>query len=86
MIEDLVKVKYHEIIKNTGKATLFLFIDKEIWIPNKLYKFMEGKYIKLPSLFAREKKLKSFNIKSIYYKPKNIQPIFNQESIKELVL
>jgi len=83
---DWVKIKYHDVITNSGKATLFLFEEKEIWIPNKLFRFMEGKYIKLPPFIADSKKLSGIKIKPIIYQPKKLDPVYNQEAIEELRL
>lgn len=86
MKEEWVKAKYHDVIATTRKATLFLFEEKEIWIPNKLFRFMEGSYIKLPPFIADSKNLKGVKIKPIIYQPKKLEPIYNQEPIEELRL
>lgn len=85
MREEWVKVKYHDIVASTQKAVLFLFEDREIWIPNKLFRFMEGKNIRIPNFIAREKKIKADKIKPYNHQPKEIEPVFNQEPINELV-
>lgn len=84
MKEEWVKAKYHDIIASTEKAVLFLFEEKEIWIPNKLFRFMEGKNIRIPPFIANEKKIKADKIKPVYFKPKDIEPVFNQQPIEEL--
>ncbi len=86
MKEDWVKAKYCDIIANTDKATLFLFQEREVWMPNKLFRFMEGSYIKIPPFIADGKKLKGVKIKPIIHKPKNIEPIYNQKAIEQLQL
>jgi hypothetical protein len=83
-MKEWIKAKYHDIISKTDKATLFLFEEKEIWIPNKLFRFMEGSYIKLPPFIAKDKNIKASKIEGEYHKPKNIEPKFNQEPIEEL--
>jgi len=83
-MEEWIKAKYHDVIANTNKATLFLFEEKEIWIPNKLFRFMEGSYIKLPPFIAKDKNIKASKVGSEYHKPKDIEPIYNQEPIEEL--
>lgn len=85
MREEWVKAHYHDIITSTERAVLFLFEDREIWIPNKLFRFMEGKNIRIPNFIAREKKIKADKIKPYNHQPKEIEPVFNQEPINELV-
>jgi hypothetical protein len=84
MKEEWVKAKYHDIIASTEKAVLFLFEQKEIWIPNKLFRFMEGSYIKLPPFIAKDKNIKASKIVSEYHKPKDIKPVYNQEPLIDL--
>jgi len=83
-MKEWIKAKYHDVISKTDKATLFLFEQKEIWIPNKLFRFMEGSYIKLPTFIAKDKNIKASKIVSEYHKPKDIAPLYNQEPIEEL--
>jgi hypothetical protein len=83
-MKEWIKAKYHDVISKTDKATLFLFEEKEIWIPNKLFRFMEGTYIKLPPFIAKDKNIRASKIEGEYHKPKNIEPIRNQEPIEEL--
>jgi hypothetical protein len=83
-MREWIKAKYHDVISKTDRATLFLFEEKEIWIPNKLFRFMEGSYIKLPPFIAKDKNIRASKIEGEYHNPKNIEPKFNQEPIEEL--
>jgi hypothetical protein len=83
-MKEWIKAKYHDIISKTDKATLFLFEEKEIWIPNKLFRFMEGSYIKLPPFIAKDKNIRASKIEGEYHKPKNIELIRNQEPLNDL--
>lgn len=84
-MSNLVKVKYHDIIIKKEKATLFLFEEKEIWLPNKLFKFVDGKNIYLPNFLAIEKKLNAKQIADNIHQPKELKPVYNQEPINELI-
>ena len=83
-MKEWIKAKYHDVISKTDRATLFLFEEKEIWIPNKLFRFMEGSYIKLPPFIAKDKNIKASKIESKYHNPKNIAPVYNQEPLNDL--
>ena len=85
MKEEWVKAHYHDIIKTTEKAVLFLFEEREVWIPNKLFRFMEGKNIRIPNFIAIEKNIKANKIECHHHQPKHIEPVFNQQPINELV-
>lgn len=85
MKKEWMLAHYNDIISNTEKATLFLFDDKEVWIPNKLFRFSEGGNIKIPPFVATEKKINASKVKIEYHRPEKIDPVYNQEAISELI-
>lgn len=78
------KARYHDIILTTEKAILFLFETNQIWLPNKVFRYLKGKTIKLPIIFANQKNIKT-EILQEYHVPKVIQPLYNQKAINQLV-
>jgi hypothetical protein len=77
-----VKVKFKDIIHKTSKATLFLMkYEKEVWIPNKLFYFGNGRNIIISKDIAISKNLE---FKLFLHIPKLIKPVFNQQPIEDL--
>ncbi len=78
-----VRVKYHDIIAKTDKATLFLFSESEVWLPNKLFRFSQFNNVYMPLFLAQERKL-DYCFKPLKHVPEKIEPKYNQEAIDEL--
>jgi len=76
-----VRAKYKDIIHKTAKATLFLFSETEIWLPNSRFRFSKNNYINLPQDLAVEKRI---DWSDIYHQPNKIEPIYNQQAIDDL--
>lgn len=78
----LVKVKINDILHQTHKATLFLIGEKEIWLPNVLFKFSDGNNIIISDKIAEEKFI--FKYKKFIHIPEKFKINKKQEPIKEL--
>lgn len=75
-----VKVKIKDIIHQTHSATLFLISEKEVWMPNKLFRIKNGSIV-LSKSFAE---LKGLKYTEYFHIPDKIEPKYNQEAIDEL--
>ena len=78
---DRVKVRIHDVLANTAKATLFLISEREVWLPNACFRFCGGSHILVDQDMAKEKDLKSAPQLHI---PDKIEPEFGQQAIEEL--
>lgn len=82
-MNSLVKVKIYDTIKNTGKATLFLLkYEKQVWLPNVLYrKAKQGNYILVSKKIAEEK---GFEYTDFIHTPEAMEVVKNQEAMDDL--
>ena len=78
-----LKAKYKDIVLQTDKAVLFLFSERQIWLPKKLFKFYKKDWIIIPEFLAKDK---GIDCQLLYHKPEPIEPVFNQQAIDDLVL
>jgi hypothetical protein len=76
-----VKVRYHDIIARTDAGTLFLFSEKEAWVPNRYFRYSEGRNIVMPLWLADKKGLR---YRPLLHIPETMTPVVNQSPIDEL--
>jgi uncharacterized protein YuzE len=61
--EKIVDIKYDEIMHETEAAYLFLFDDKEVWLPKSWIEVDEkDKVISIPQFRAEEKEIEGYAI------------------------
>lgn len=76
-----VKIRYHDILYETEKATLFLISEREQWLPKIAFR-LRGNFIICSLSLAQKLSLRYI---AYIHVPEYIAPKHNQEPIDELL-
>lgn len=76
-----VKVRYHDVLAQTARATLFLMSEREVWLPRAAYKQGPGRTLIVEQALAEARNLR---FSAYVHIPDTLPVTYGQEPINDL--